>query len=81
MDQWQMYAKMMQESMYGGAPRGAGGPPLPTGPPAAGGYGGGPPAPRGRGAAPGGYSWPGQSEYGYGGERGGYGGPTGVNKY
>jgi hypothetical protein len=72
MDQWQMYAKMMQESRYG-AGRGAGGPPLPSGP---GGEG------RGRQAVPpGGYTWPGQSEYGYGGDRGGYGGPTGVNKY
>ena len=69
MDQWQMYAKMMQESMYG-PPRGGGGAPSPSGPPGE----------RGRGV-PGGYTWPGQSEYGYGGERGGYGGPTGVNKY
>lgn len=86
-DHWQMYAKMMQESMYGAGrpgaetggwgpgpvpPRGGpGGPPLPTGPSPS----------RGRGGPPSGYSWPGQSEYGYGGDRGGYGGPTGVNKY
>ena len=73
-DQWQMYAKMMQESMF------RGGPPLPPG------------APRnpweamkapGRGGPdgpPGGYSWPGQSGYGYGGDRGSYG-PPGVSKY
>jgi len=68
MDQWQLYAKMMQESMYGG--RGAGGPPLPPGPSG------------GRGAS-GGYgpAWPSQEGWGgYGKEEGGYG-PPAAKKY
>jgi len=88
LDHWQMYAKMMQEMYHRGPPGGAGSggpgacPPLPQGPsPNRGGRDsrGGPPGPGGPG-----YSWPGQSEYGYGGDRigaAGFGGPSGVNKY
>ena len=73
-DQWQMYAKMMQESMY------RGGPPLPPGAPRTPWDSMKPPGRGGPDGPPGGYSWPGQSGYGYGGDRGSYG-PPGVSKY
>jgi len=73
-DQWQMYAKMMQESMY------RGGPPLPPGAPRTPWDNMKPPGRGGPDGPPGGYSWPGQSGYGYGGDRGSYG-PPGVSKY
>jgi len=75
-DQWQMYAKMMQESMY------RGGPPLPPGAPRTPWDSMKAPGRGGPDGPPGGYSWPGQSGYGYGGDRGSGGyGPPGVSKY